>query len=55
MSVMSQYRRNRSKKKPSKNRITKKDKIIGILAIVLLVIIAAALAVYVAFSNAHLL
>lgn len=52
MSVRSEYRRNRKKKRRLKSEITKKDKILGILAIVVLFLVAVFLVVYVAFSNA---
>lgn len=54
---MSQFGRNRMKKKdhkkPSKNDITIKDKVLAILAIAVLIILAAVLAVYAAFGTAR--
>ena len=53
---MSQSRRNRRKKKvqkPAENKITKKDKIKGIIALVLLVIAAFLLYFFVLKGNIH--
>lgn len=53
MSIMSQYRRNRRRKRLEKNKITKREKYLGILAIVVIFLLAAFSVIYVAFATAR--
>lgn len=53
MSIMSQYRRNRSRKRLKKNKITKREKYLGILAIVVIFLLAAFSVIYLAFATAR--